>query len=642
MVNVMDPRSRYFELGAWYNWTRVWMRVSLSAPLIFMYFLMLMTNTLLRDTKDTLLVTSSVGVEAIPILKSWVVIPASFLFFLVYYRLSTLLESRSLFLVILAAFNGFFFLFGLILYPRQDDFIPTALVGALKNALPENARYVYLLLENWPLGLFYVISELWASAICSLMFWQVANSVVSVDYAKSIYPLVGAGGNVGMVIAGNLLRLFANRRDQIAAKAYLGLPSKTINAQGVALDAKPIGDDTTLDAGYSFFSRWLLALSGRKIDPVEVAWQGTLLGIAILTAVSTVLIVYCYDSVQYRALRYGEADIDAYVQGYKTPNGNVAKTSWEPNGDSVVLKMPDGPVKHRTASGGTGEFQDQLQNRLSPSSALKEKHRSCRDLGFNDRNNIPTVSRKESLGNAKKQKIKISLWEALRTLLRSTPLRCAAVLVISYGVSISLVEVSWKGQVKKALSKPNDYSRFMATFWTITGLVSMAFMLIGRVILHRVGYAPAVLFTPVTMAVAGSLFFIVSILQDLTGPTDDIDGDDIVPWAAYFGGCAVLFAKAAKYAFFDATKEIIFIPLDDNSKSIGKAAIDVVAYRLSKSGGSLILQLVIMFFGSISTSAGCVPISIVFGFVVVAWVYAAIGANKFMHRNSESASQHIV
>merc|ERR1712232_43653 len=95
------------------------------------------------------------------------------------------------------------------------------------------------------------------------------------------------------------------------------------------------------------------------------------------------------------------------------------------------------------------------------------------------------------------------------------------------------------------------------------------------------------------------------------------------------GGSAVLLMKASKYAFFDSTKEIIFIPLDRDSKSVGKAAIDVVAYRLSKCGGSLILQFVIVVWGSI-TEGGVSAIAVSFLGIVAIWLYAGAQAATIM------------
>jgi AAA family ATP:ADP antiporter len=57
--------------------------------------------------------------------------------------------------------------------------------------------------------LFYVVAELWGSVMLSLLFWQFANQITSTDQAKRFYPMYGFIGNIGLVIAGYLLKKFA-------------------------------------------------------------------------------------------------------------------------------------------------------------------------------------------------------------------------------------------------------------------------------------------------------------------------------------------------------------------------------------------------------------------------------------------------
>ena len=219
--------------------------------------------------------------------------------------------------------------------------------------------------------------------------------------------------------------------------------------------------------------------------------------------------------------------------------------------------------------------------------------------------------------------------EAFLILARSEPLRLVAILVASYGVSSSLIEVCWKGQVKRAFVSVGDYSRFMGWFWTWTGVSSMAVMFLSRALLKRLGYRVAVVFTPLTMMLAGGIFFSVAIAVALH--MEMAAGSMTVSAvAAYAGAFAVLTAKSAKYGVFDATKEIVFIRLSQEERQIGKAAIDVVAYRLSKSGGSFVLQAAIVAFGSLE-DAGLIPVGVVFVLVVVVWLRAAIATGRFVH-----------
>ena len=47
--------------------------------------------------------------------------------------------------------------------------------------------------------------------------------------------------------------------------------------------------------------------------------------------------------------------------------------------------------------------------------------------------------------------------------------RRPALQVVAYGISINLVEVTWKSKIKAQFPNPNDYSAFMGDFSTATG-----------------------------------------------------------------------------------------------------------------------------------------------------------------------------
>ncbi len=41
--------------------------------------------------------------------------------------------------------------------------------------------------------------------------------------------------------------------------------------------------------------------------------------------------------------------------------------------------------------------------------------------------------------------------------------------MVAYGISINLVEVTWKSKIKQQFPNPNDYSAFMGDFSSATG-----------------------------------------------------------------------------------------------------------------------------------------------------------------------------
>lgn len=62
--------------------------------------------------------------------------------------------------------------------------------------------------------------------------------------------------------------------------------------------------------------------------------------------------------------------------------------------------------------------------------------------------------------------------ESLGYLAKSRYVRDLATLVVAYGISINLVEVTWKAKIKAQYPNPNDYSAFMGCVGFLSLLAS--------------------------------------------------------------------------------------------------------------------------------------------------------------------------
>lgn len=470
-------------------------------PMFFMFFFISFNYTILRDTKDTLIVTAA-GAEAIPFLKSFGVVPAAILFMLLYAKLSNVLSKENLFYVTLLPFVIFFGLFAVVIYPAREALMPTTSAEWLKSVLPAGWGGLAATYENWMYAVFYILAELWGSVVLSLLFWGFANQITKVGEAKRFYSLFGLGANLALLLSG-------------PAIYYVSIMRKNLTA---------------------------------SVDPWQISLN-YLMGMVVVAGIA-VLAIYWW--------------------------------------------------MHRNVLTDT-RFYDPNQER-APS---------------------------------KKKKAKLSMLDSFKFIFTSKYLLSLAVLVIAYGISINLVEVTWKSQVKLQYPNFNDYSAFMGIFSTITGAVTVLMMLfVGGNLVRRKGWGFAAMVTPVVLLITGIAFFSFVIFRDDLAPKIAEIGKNFplfVTWmdplflAVIFGAAQNIMSKSSKYSLFDPTKEMAYIPLDDESKVKGKAAVDVVGARLGKSGGSAI-QIALLTFGTLASVAPYIAL-ILFAIIGI-WIVAVGSLNK--------------
>jgi len=468
-------------------------------PMFIMFLCISFNYTILRDTKDTLVVTSS-GAETIPFLKVYGVVPAAILFMLLYAKLSNILSKENLFYAAIAPFLVFFAAFVYLLYPNRDALHPIASADYLQSILPQGAAGLIACYRNWTFSVFYILAELWGSAVLSLMFWGFANDIMKVTEAKRFYTLLGLGANIALLISGPAIYYVSTVRD--------------------------------------------------TLPPDVDAWQYSLNWLMTMVVVAGIAIIAIY---------------------------------WWMNRN--VLTDP--------------RFYD------------------------------PTEEKK-----VKKSKPKMGVLESFAFLARSKYILSIAILVISYGICINLVEVTWKSQLKLQYPNSNDYSAFMGIFSTITGFVTIIMMFLGGWIIRKKGWGFAAMATPLVLLLTGIGFFsFVLFRENLAGVIAGL-GTTPLFLAVIFGMMQNIMSKSTKYSLFDPTKEMSYIPLDQESKVKGKAAIDVVGARLGKSGGSFIQQGLLFAFGTISAITPYVGVAMIV--VIVAWMFAVKSLNKqFLALTSE-------
>ncbi|CAB9520823.1 ATP carrier protein 1 [Seminavis robusta] len=225
----------------------------------------------------------------------------------------------------------------------------------------------------------------------------------------------------------------------------------------------------------------------------------------------------------------------------------------------------------------------------------------------------------------KPKKPKMSMSESAQFLASSQYLRLIATLVLGYGLSINFTEIMWKSLVKKQYPNPLDYQRFMGNFSSAVGLATCIVIFFGVQVIRVLGWRIGAVATPTIMAALAAPFFACILMG--------IDNPGRLKAAVVLGTIQSLLSKTSKYALFDPTTQMAYIPLDKESKVKGKAAIDVLGSRIGKSGGSFIQQGLVFMFGNIISAASVV--AVIFYSVLITWFTAANRLSVLFHAQSE-------
>ena len=246
------------------------------------------------------------------------------------------------------------------------------------------------------------------------------------------------------------------------------------------------------------------------------------------------------------------------------------------------------------------------------------------------------------LKKGKQPKPKLSLGESVRYLFTSRYVMYIAILVLACNITITIIEIVWKGQVKILYPDKGAFSAFMGDYFIYLGAATMFLILFSQNILRVFGWTVSAAITPWVLLLSGSLFFLFIIF---TGATESIAGWLGVAPAVItvtIGSFQNAFTKASKHSLFDPTKEMVYIPADEEIKVKGKAAVDVIGGRMGKGGGGFIQIIFKSLYNSIHMTALYIP---TLGFVVVgicmAWAWAVKKLSVDYHEKLEEHEKEL-
>jgi len=251
------------------------------------------------------------------------------------------------------------------------------------------------------------------------------------------------------------------------------------------------------------------------------------------------------------------------------------------------------------------------------------------------------INKQQNAQNISNTRTRLSLIEGIKHVFSSKHLRYISLMVIGYGLVMNLVEVTWKANLKLYYPSPADYQSFWGTITSCVGIISFFIsVFVGGNVIRFFGWRFSAMIPPIIVGTTGTLFLGLVFLHNHY-PIYSFGAASLF-FIVIFGAFQNILSKAVKYSFFDPTKEMAFIPLDNEGKTKGKAAIDVVGSRLGKSGSAWI-QIFLIEFATLSGSVLSItqyilPIVLL---MTIRWMFAVRSLHKDYLSHAERVSEEI-
>ena len=220
-------------------------------------------------------------------------------------------------------------------------------------------------------------------------------------------------------------------------------------------------------------------------------------------------------------------------------------------------------------------------------------------------------------------KTKLGLIDSFKYISSSKYLWLLLICSASFGLTMNLVESVWKAKIKELYVDVGRYAEFNALYMTWTGVAIMLMTLVGNSIFKYQNWFVAAVITPVIIMTTGIIFFTLIVFEDqMICIQDKIMLTSPLILAVSIGAIQNIIVKGTKYSIWDTSREMLYIPLDNELKTKGKAAVDVISSKIGKSSSGLIQSILFTIFPAATAISVAPLMMIVFIIACALWIWA--------------------
>lgn len=228
-----------------------------------------------------------------------------------------------------------------------------------------------------------------------------------------------------------------------------------------------------------------------------------------------------------------------------------------------------------------------------------------------------------------KAKIQVSFKEGLKYIVSSKPILLITSLLLCYNISLNIVEGVWKKSVEVFCGgSANGIHHFISSVDIGVSILSIIGAFVSIYILRTFKWLTSALIIPVVVFIVGVIFFLFMLLRDTSYML--ALQTSAIAIAVYLGAIHNIFTRSTKNVLFDPTKEMVYIPLDDDLQTKGKAAAETIGMRFGKGGGAFIQQVLLGIFPAMTLLDLSPVLFGIFLLVLFWWFYSIVVLNRYL------------
>jgi ADP/ATP carrier protein family len=222
----------------------------------------------------------------------------------------------------------------------------------------------------------------------------------------------------------------------------------------------------------------------------------------------------------------------------------------------------------------------------------------------------------------KNETLKLGIWQSIKITLSSGYLGKICLLMICYSISVNLIEGLWMSSAKELYPTMSQFMNYQGKVLFATGLATLLCSFLGSIIIARFGWYAGAILTPLSIIIAGGSFFLLVIFKDYLVEIFTLSSNKIMFVIVLFGALQNVIGKGVKYSMFDSTKEMLYIPLNNELKTKGKAAVDILGAKIGKFSGASVQALAFIIIPSSSYQDLSLILAVMFFITCIIWIIA--------------------